>query len=62
MAKSLHRMTKAELVATVQDYQEMVSEIEDIINGQVDKSEPLLQIREVLNKYLMGPREQGGAA
>jgi len=63
MAKSLHRMTKAELISTVQDYQEMVSEIEEVINRQVEKPESLLQIREIMTKYLMGTTEtqEGGA-
>jgi hypothetical protein len=55
MAKSLHRMTKAELISTIQDYQEMVFEIEGLLNADVPKSSLAINIRQVMEKYLHGP-------
>ncbi len=40
----------AELILIIQDYQEMITEIEELIN-QTDKSEVLLKVRETIHKY-----------
>jgi len=59
MSKNLHRQTKKELINTVQDYQEMVSEIEAILNALLYFEHPLhtksglLDIREIMNRYLL---------
>ncbi len=54
MSKDLHDMSKEELISVVQDYQEMVSDIEEIINEVRNKPQHLLEIRDVIDKYLMG--------
>jgi hypothetical protein len=46
----LHEYTKEELISIVQDYQEMVSEIEEIINDNLDNAE-LLIVRDIMMKY-----------
>lgn len=57
MDKQLHELTKEELISVVQDYQEMVSEIEEELNINRDASEKgfeklRLTIRDILDKYL----------
>lgn len=46
----LHEYTKKELISIIQDYQEMVSEIEEIINDNLDNAE-LLIVRDIMMKY-----------
>jgi hypothetical protein len=47
----LHDLSRQELISTIQDYQEMVSEIEEHINENLE-DEKLLQVRDILAKYL----------
>lgn len=42
--------TKEELISIVQDYQEMISEIEEVINDNLDNA-ALLLVRKILMKY-----------
>jgi hypothetical protein len=51
MDKQLTELTKEELISTIQDYQEMVSEIEEHINENLE-DEKLLKVRDILDKYL----------
>ena len=51
MQKQLQELTKEELIVIIQDYQEMVSEIEEKLNN----TESVLvrfDIRAILDKYL----------
>jgi hypothetical protein len=41
MTKSLHQHTKKELVAIIQDYQEAISEVEEIINTLLISDHPI---------------------
>jgi hypothetical protein len=55
MHKQLTELTKKELISIIQDYQEMVSDIEEELNGSMDerayaKLKP--KIRNILDKYL----------
>lgn len=50
MSKQLHEYTKEELISIVQDYQEMISEIEEVINDNLDNAE-LLYVREILMRH-----------
>ena len=51
MKEQLGDLNKDELIAIIQDYQEMVSEIEHELNvSRDDKLKPI--IREILAKYL----------
>ena len=57
MTKQLGELTKEELISIVQDYQEMVSEIEEELNTNRDASERgferlRFKVREILDKYL----------
>ena len=58
MSDDLHDMTSKELISVVQDYQEMTSEIESVINSVRDKPDHLLQIRAIIMKYMDGPHEK----
>lgn len=58
MDKQLHDLTKEELISIVQDYQEMVSEIEHEVNCESGLSQTKLNIRSILDKHLMGTSEQ----
>lgn len=66
MKKSLHRHTKAELVSVVQDYQEMTSEIEEIINVLLQMDHPihtltgLLDIRSAIDRHIFKPDAEPG--
>lgn len=51
MQNSLHDLSRQELISTIQDYQEMVSDIEEHINENLE-DEKLLQVRDILAKYL----------
>jgi hypothetical protein len=42
--------TKEELISIVQDYQEMISEIEEVINDNLDNAK-LLDVRDIMMKY-----------
>lgn len=46
----LHEYTKEELISIIQDYQEMVSEIEELINDNLDNAK-LLIVRDIMMKY-----------
>jgi hypothetical protein len=50
MSKQLHELTNEELISIVQDYQEMVSEIEELINDNLDNAK-LLDVRDIMMKY-----------
>ena len=55
MQKSLHDLSRQDLISIIQDYQEMVSDIEEELNSSLDerayaKLKP--KIRKVLDKYL----------
>lgn len=53
MEKQLHELSKKELISIIQDYQEIVSEIEHKLNTSVNDNEFLhLDIRAILDKYL----------
>ena len=57
MDKQLDEHTKEELISIIQDYQEMVSEIEHELNTNLDASEKghtrlRLKIREIMDKWL----------
>ncbi len=58
MKKSLHKHTKKELVNVVQDYQEMVNEVEEILNALLTFDHPLhtttglLDIRAAINRHV----------
>lgn len=56
MDKQLHELTKEELISVVQDYQEMVSEIEEVLNSHNESEHGLhlckYKIRDILAKYL----------
>jgi hypothetical protein len=57
MDKQLHELTKPKLISIIQDYQEMVSEIEEELNTNLDASEKgfeklRLTIRSILDKHL----------
>jgi hypothetical protein len=49
--KTLYDLSRQELISTIQDYQEMVSEIEEHINENL-KDEQLLKVRDIMAKYL----------
>jgi prefoldin subunit 5 len=50
----LYAMTKEQLISEVQDYQELISEIEGVINAVRDKPECLLQVRDTIDHFMMG--------
>jgi hypothetical protein len=57
MTKQLGELTKEELISIIQNYQEMVSEIEEELNTNLDASEKGFEkmrrkIRAILDKYL----------
>ena len=56
MEKQLGELTKEELISTIQDYQEMVSDIEEELNNNNCSESGLHQfrfkIRAILDKYL----------
>ena len=58
MDKQLNEFTKEELIDIIQDYQEMVSEIENTLTESfIDSdfsSDKFLEIREIMDKWLHG--------
>lgn len=60
MQKPLNELSKDELIDIIQDYQEMVMDIESIINKECcdafvkkhECSKSILQIRETMSRYL----------
>jgi len=48
--KDLHGLTKEELIEIVQDYQEMTSEIEEVLSRHWNNSSSLIQ--DILEKYI----------
>lgn len=60
MGKELHLYTKKELISIIQDYQEMTSEIEEVINDanrrnykeDMPLSLDLLRVRNAIEKYM----------
>ena len=47
MPKQLTKLTKKELISIVQDYQEMISEIEELIDNNLSKA----KLRDIMMKY-----------
>lgn len=54
MKRQLHELTKEELIEVVQDYQEMVSDIEEYLNSFWKTPEELKPLREILHKERPG--------
>lgn len=54
MKKQLTELTKEELIEVVQDYQEMVSDLEEYINVHGFATEELETLREILYKERPG--------
>lgn len=52
MTGSLLEMDKEQLISNIQDYQEMIFEIEGVINSYQQKPHCLLQIRDIINKHV----------
>lgn len=54
MKKQLHEFTKEELIEIIQDYQEMVNDLEEYINEHGFASEETTEFREILYKERPG--------
>ncbi len=48
----LYKKSKEQLIFDIQDYQELVSEIEEVINAGNFSYAGLLKIRDLLDKFL----------
>lgn len=52
MQKTLDQLSKGELISIILDYQEMTFEIESLINSYKDKTDFMLQVRDIVAKWI----------